>query len=50
MINSALFMSIPLTRLNKVVSIMIEKEKVNSKINRLQIIDKYGPDYNLILN
>ena len=28
---------------------MFEKEKVNSKINRLRIIDKYEADYNLIL-
>ena len=28
---------------------MFEKEKGNSKINRLQIIDKYEADYNLLL-
>ena len=28
---------------------MFEKEKVNSKINRLRIIDKYEADYNLLL-
>ena len=28
---------------------MFEKEKGNSKINRLRIIDKYEADYNLLL-
>ena len=28
---------------------MFEKEKNNSKINRLRIIDKYEADYNLLL-
>ena len=49
MINSNLLTLNPLTRWNKVVPIMIEKEKANSKINRLRIIDKYEADYNLIL-
>ena len=49
MINTALFTSISLSRWMKVVSIMIEKEKYNSKINRLRIIYKYAADYNLVL-
>ena len=49
MINSAIFTSTSLTRLKKVLSIMIKKEKAISKINCLRIIDKYEADYNLVL-
>ena len=49
MINFDLFTSPSLTRWKKVVSIVIKKEKVNSKIIRLRIIDKYKADYNLVI-
>ena len=35
--------------MEKVESMMFEKEKGNTKINRLRIIDKYEADYNLLL-
>lgn len=47
--SAALLISIPLTRWKKIVSIVIEKEKANSKINRLRIIDKLEANYNLVL-
>ena len=49
LINASISLSIPLKRWQKVESIMFEKEKNNSKINRLRIIDKYEADYNLLL-
>ena len=39
----------PQCRWQKVELIMFEKEKGNTKINRLRIIDKYEVDYNLLL-
>ena len=49
MIYSTLFISTPLTKRKNVISIVIEKEKANSKINRLEIIDKCEVDHNSIL-
>ena len=48
-INASITLSTPLKRWQTVESIMFEKEKGNSKINRLRIIDKYEADYNLLL-
>ena len=49
LVNAALLTSIALTRWKKVISIIIERRKKNSKINQLRIIDKFEADYNLIL-
>ena len=49
LINASITLSTPLKRWQIVESIIFEKEKGNSKINRLLIIDNYEEDYNLLL-
>ena len=49
LINASTALLTPVTRWQKFESIMFEKEKGNSNINRLRIINQYEADYNVLL-
>ena len=48
-LNASIVLGLPLDRWLVFIAIMIEKEKNNSQINRLRIINLYEADYNLVL-